>query len=983
MSNIDDDIGVSAFKKRSRRHNTADNSIVISQLLEPVSLNKTNSNKNNEKEKSNIEYKKDKEIIYNKGNIEKDEQYIKEKNIKTRLGSQVHTLKGRYNSNNNKKKKEKYNYQDKLNIQDDYDMYDTEETPVQDILKEEFNETQKKLTARQKQAHKDVESWEQSRLYNSGYNRIDNTAINKEYAIDIEEEKRIDILVHDFKPEFLREYLHNNISLSQNTIMSVVRDPTSDIAILSRNGSQSLRYYRDIKLKMSGTKFWDINSSKMGQIIGLERVKSLDELADDAASIELNNNIINDNNNDSNEHIQKYKYSDTQLKDDIKSNIKSDTLEIQRKNLPVFSVRTEQLRIIRDNQIVILCGETGSGKTTQLPQYLLEDGYCNNGGIIGITQPRRLAAVSVAKRVSEELGINIGKQVGYSIRFDDCTSDETVLKYMTDGMLLRETLISPLLQSYSIIIMDEAHERSLNTDVLFGLMRNICSIRKDIKLIVTSATLDTNKFSYFFGNAPIFNIPGKTYPVEIIHRQTPSDDYIKDMVDLVLSIHISQSSGDILCFVTGQEDIEATCYFIHERIKELDQKILPLLILPIYSQLSAEHHTKIFEKTPKGIRKCVVATNIAETSLTIDGIRYVIDSGFCKLRVFSSKIGMDALQITPISQASAGQRKGRAGRTSPGICYRLYTEYQYFYELLQNTVPEIQRTNLNNVVLLLKSLGVTTIWEFDFMDPPPMNNIINSLYNLWVLGALLDDGSLSDMGKKMVEFPLDPPLSKMLITSTKLHCSNEIITITSMLCEPEIFLRPKDNIEEADLAKEKFHIPESDHLTMLNVYIQWLQNSSSSEWCRKHFLHFRKLQKVREIRSQIVEIMKKNHHTIISCKYDYDIIRKVICSSYFINAAKCKTIGQYVNLRTGITAFIHPSSCLFELGSIPDYIVYHELVMTTKQYARCITIVEGEWLAELGPMFFSIRETVRQMQLRRIAGSSTAPQVTSNSETQN
>ena len=435
-----------------------------------------------------------------------------------------------------------------------------------------------------------------------------------------------------------------------------------------------------------------------------------------------------------------------------------------------------------------------------------EEGYSSNG-VIGCTQPRRVAAMSVAKRVSEEMKCKLGDKVGYAIRFEDVTSKSTIIKYMTDGVLLRESLTQSDLDEYSCVIMDEAHERSLHTDILFGILKSVAVRRADFKLIITSATLDADRFSDFFGGVPVYTIPGRTFPVEKLHHKTPVEDYVDAAVSQVLGTHLSDPPGDILVFMTGQEDIEATCQLTAERLEKLGTEVEPLTILPIYSQLPSDMQAKIFQKSEDGSRKVVVATNIAETSLTLDGILYVIDCGYCKLKVFNPKIGMDSLQITPISQANAEQRAGRAGRTGPGRCYRLYTEACFKFELFSTTVPEIQRTNLGNVVLLLSSLGVKNLLEFPFMDPPPQENILNSMYQLWILGALDNTGSLTTLGRKMVEFPLDPPLSKMLIIAEELGCSAELLTIVSMLSVPTVFFRPNDRAEESDAAREKFFVP--------------------------------------------------------------------------------------------------------------------------------------------------------------------------------
>lgn len=707
-------------------------------------------------------------------------------------------------------------------------------------------------------------------------------------------------------------------------------------------GSALVRYHREMKeRKKAQKKEWELSGTRLGDIMGVEKPK--DEMDDNA------------------KYGGDYK-TEHRFKDHIDDEDRMDRTKImkQRQFLPAFAVRNELLQVIRDNNIVIIVGETGSGKTTQLTQYLHEEGYTKYG-VIGCTQPRRVAAMSVAKRVADEVGVKLGEEVGYAIRFEDCTSNKTIIKYMTDGILLRESLSEPDLDNYAAVIMDEAHERSLDTDVLFGILRQVAARRNDIKLIITSATMDATKFAMFFGNVPVFTIPGRTYPVELYFSKSPVEDYVDAAVKQTIQIHLGGLEGDILVFMPGQEDIEVTCEVIKERLKTLSEtsttEIPELAILPIYSQLPSDLQAKIFRKADQGIRKVVVATNIAETSLTVDGIMFVVDSGYCKLKVYNPRIGMDALQIYPVSQANANQRSGRAGRTGPGCCYRLYTERQYKHEMLTNTVPEIQRTNLANVVLLLKSLGVQDLLQFHFMDPPPQDNMMNSMYQLWILGALDNVGQLTPLGRNMVEFPLDPAMSKMLLVSTEMHCSAEVLIIVSMLSVPSIFYRPKGREEESDLVREKFQVPESDHLTLLNSYLQWRMHKYSSHWCQQHFIHPKAMRKVREVRQQLKEIMESHKLPIISCGNEWDCIRKCICSAYFHQAARLKGIGEYVNMRTGMPCHLHPTSALYGMGFTPDYVIYHELIMTTKEYMQCVTAVEGQWLAELGPMFYSVKES--------------------------
>ncbi|KAK3223616.1 hypothetical protein Dsin_010641 [Dipteronia sinensis] len=324
-------------------------------------------------------------------------------------------------------------------------------------------------------------------------------------------------------------------------------------------------------------------------------------------------------------------------------------------------------------------------------------------------------------------------------------------------------------------------------------------------------------------------------------------------------------------------------------------------------------------------------------------------------------MGMDALQVFPVSCAAADQRAGRAGRTGPGTCYRLYTENAYLNELLPSPVPEIQRTNLGFVVLLLKSLKIDNLLDFDFMDPPPQENILNSMYQLWVLGALNNVGGLTALGWKMLEFPLDPPLAKMLLMGEQLGCLDEVLTIVSMLSVPSVFFRPKDRVEESDAAREKFFVQESDHLTLLYVYQQWKEHQYRGDWCNDHFLLVKSLRKAREVRSQLLDILKTLQIPLTTSGHNFDIVRKAICSAYFHNAARLKGVGEYVNCRNGMPCHLRPDSAIYGLGYTPEHVVYHELILTSKEYMQCVTAVEPHWLAELGPMFFSVKDSDTSM----------------------
>ncbi|KAL4424788.1 hypothetical protein ABPG77_000828 [Micractinium sp. CCAP 211/92] len=625
------------------------------------------------------------------------------------------------------------------------------------------------------------------------------------------------------------------------------------------------------------------------------------------------------------------------------------SIKDQRESLPIFKLREQLIQAVHDNQVLVVIGETGSGKTTQMTQYLAESGYTSTGKI-GCTQPRRVAAMSVAKRVSEEVGCRLGEEVGYAIRFEDCTSQQTVIKYMTDGMLLREALLDDMLSQYSVIVLDEAHERTIHTDVLFGLLKGVIQKRKDMKLIVTSATLDAEKFSAYFFSCPIFTIPGRTFPVEVLYTKEPESDYMDAALITVMQIHLTEPEGDILLFLTGQEEIDTAAQILFERMKSLGPAVPELIILPVYSALPSEMQTRIFEPAPLGTRKCVIATNIAEASLTIDGIYYVVDPGFAKQKVFNPKIGMDALVVAPISQASARQRAGRAGRTGPGKCYRLYTEAAYKNEMLPTSIPEIQRSNLSMTVLTMKAMGINDLLNFDFMDPPPPQTLISALEQLYNLGALDDEGLLTRLGRKMAEFPLDPPVSKMLIASVDLGCSEEVLTIIGMLSAQNIFYRPKEKQAQADQKKAKFHQPEGDHLTLLAVYDGWKNSKFANPWAYENFIQARSLRRAQDVRKQLVAIMDRYKLDLVSSGRNYQKIQKAICSGFFFHAARKDAQEGYKTVVENQPVFIHPSSALFQHQ--PQWVVYHELVLTTKEYMREVCEIDPKWLVEMAPRFF-------------------------------
>ena len=611
------------------------------------------------------------------------------------------------------------------------------------------------------------------------------------------------------------------------------------------------------------------------------------------------------------------------------------------------------------SQILVFVGETGSGKTTQIPQFVLFDDLPHlHRKMVACTQPRRVAAMSVAQRVANEMDVNLGEEVGYSIRFEDMTSQKTMLKYMTDGMLLREAMNDNDLSRYSVIILDEAHERTLATDILMGLLKEVVLRRPDLKLIIMSATLDAQKFQRYFNNAPLLAVPGRTHPVEIYYTPEPEKDYVEAALRTVLQIHGTEPDGDILLFLTGEEEIEDAVRKItlegDEMAREADAG--PLKVLPLYGTLPPAQQQRIFEPAPGPLkpggragRKCIVATNIAETSLTIDGIVYVVDPGFSKQKIYNPRIRVESLLVSPISKASAQQRAGRAGRTRPGKCFRLYTESAFKKELIEQTHAEILRCNLASTVLELKKVGIEDLVHFDFMDPPAPETLMRALEELNYLACLDDEGNLTALGKLASEFPLDPALAVMLISSPEFYCSNEILSLTALLSVPQIFVRPTSARKAADEMKALFAHPEGDHLTMLNAYHAYKGAQAQSDpkrWCYDHFLSLRALQSADNVRLQLRRIMETHDLEFVSTPFEdkkyYENIRRALVAGFFMQVAKRDSSGKaYTTVKDNQSVLLHPSTVL-SIDS--EWVVYNEFVLTTKNYIRTVTTVKPEWL---------------------------------------
>jgi pre-mRNA-splicing factor ATP-dependent RNA helicase DHX15/PRP43 len=654
-----------------------------------------------------------------------------------------------------------------------------------------------------------------------------------------------------------------------------------------------------------------------------------------------------------------------------------------RRNLPVSAQRDEFLKMFHETQILVFVGETGSGKTTQIPQYVLYDDLPQTQGqMIACTQPRRVAAMSVAQRVADELDVTLGEEVGYSIRFEDKTGPSTILKYMTDGMLLREAMTDPDLARYSVLILDEAHERTLATDILMGLLKDVALRRPDLKIIVMSATLDAQKFQAYFNNAPLLLVPGRTHPVEIYYTSEAEKDYLEASIRTVLQIHATEPAGDILVFLTGEEEIEDACRRITAEVDDMIENADagPIRVYPLYGSLPPAQQQRIFDpaptsRTPNGRpgRKVIVSTNIAETSLTIDGIVYVVDPGFSKQKVYNPRIRVESLLVSPISRASAKQRAGRAGRTRPGKCFRLYTEVAFKKELIEQTYPEILRSNLSMTVLQLKKLGVDDLVHFDLMDPPAPETLMRALEELNYLACLDDEGDLTALGRLASQFPLDPTLAIMLITSPEFYCSNEILSMTALLSVPQVFVRPASQRKRADSMKDLFAHPDGDHLTLLNVYHAFKAEDAqmdAKQWCHDHFLSFRALQQADNVRMQLKRIMEREDVELVSTSFEnknyYSNIRRSLIAGFFMKIAKKESSGKTYTTMDTESVLLHPSTVL---SVDAEWVLYNEFVLTNKNYIRTVTAIKPEWLIEIKPDYFDVNDisnTEIKMGLKRV-----------------
>lgn len=635
--------------------------------------------------------------------------------------------------------------------------------------------------------------------------------------------------------------------------------------------------------------------------------------------------------------------------------------------LPVSQRREEIKRLIAAHQVVIVCGETGSGKTTQLPKMCLELGRGLNGQSIVHTQPRRLAATATAKRIAQELNSEVGQWVGFKIRFQDQSNASTAVKLVTDGILLAESQTDPLFKKYDTIIIDEAHERSLNIDFLLGYLKDVLGKRPDLKLIVTSATIDAERFSRHFEDAqgkpaPVIEVSGRLYPVEVRYKDpndfdtnrrknapvNPADEVDEDAfqaatLDAVEEL-CREGQGDILMFLPGEREIRDMANFLSKNMRQT------LEVLPLFARLTAQEQERIFK--PSGRRRIVLSTNVAETSLTVPGIRYVIDSGVARVKRYSYRNKVEMLQVERISKASANQRAGRCGRVADGVCIRLYAESD-FMGRADYTDPEILRSSLASVILRMKSLHLTEVEEFPFLQRPMGRAIADGYQLLSELNALDDAGHLTKIGRSLAKLPLDPRIARMLFEASRRACLSEMLVLASALSIQDPRDRPIDAQEAADNAQQQFDDAESDFMSFLKLwkfYIDLkekkLSNRDMKSTLQKKFLSANRLREWGEVHQQLTSMVKDQKWNLNTSAAKYDQIHLALMAGLLGNIGlKHETDPVYLGARS-IKFSIHPGSNLFKKGG--KWIMAAELVETTRLYARSVAKIQPDWIEKVG-----------------------------------
>jgi len=620
-------------------------------------------------------------------------------------------------------------------------------------------------------------------------------------------------------------------------------------------------------------------------------------------------------------------------------------LPITYPDLPITLEKQRIIQAIKDYPVIIVAGETGSGKTTQLPKFCLEAGLGRNG-IIGHTQPRRIAARSVAMRIAAELKTPLGTVVGYKVRFSDKTQASTRIKVMTDGILLSELQQKKSLPAYDCLIIDEAHERSLNIDFILGYLKTLLTKRADLKVLITSATIDVERFSQFFNDAPIFEISGRSYPVEVVHLP-PEMAQAEDPALAVLSavdMACMRGSGDILIFLSGEKEIR-------EVMEVLTAHHPTAKILPLYSRLSVSDQQKVFQEF--SARKIIVTTNVAETSLTVPNIRFVIDAGLARVSRYNYRNKLQRLPIEPISQASCEQRMGRCGRVGPGICYRLYTKEDYLSRPIF-TEPEILRTNLAGVILKMLALGIKKIESFPFIEPPDNRFIKDGFTLLERLGAVSENRQITRIGKVLANIPIEPKLGRMMIAANHYGALQEILIIVSALSIVDPRERPQEFIAKADLAHKAFQHESSDFMSFLKLWEflhvgkNTLSHNQFRKYCRTHFLSYIRVCEWFDVYQQLEDLAKELGFKKNQVAADYSLIHKSLLTGLLDTIGMKEDKKEYLGARN-IKFTLHPASALFKKS--PQWVMACEIVHTSKNYARTNAKIETPMIEEVGKAF--------------------------------
>ena len=625
---------------------------------------------------------------------------------------------------------------------------------------------------------------------------------------------------------------------------------------------------------------------------------------------------------------------------------------MRKEDLAIYQYKDKIIEMVNNNQVVVVEAPTGSGKTTQIPQILFHAGL-TGWGTIGVTQPRRIAAFSVSSRIAEEMNAELGRLVGYKMRFDDKTSSHTQIKIMTDGILLEELRSDPLLEKYSIIMVDEAHERSLNIDFILGLLKDILKQRKNFKVVVSSATINAKLFSEYFNNAPIISVDAHQFPVDIqyIPLITNAPDILQHkIVEIVDKIETTKKDGDILIFLEGEQSIKECC----DNLEILKiNKSYKLEILPLYARLAPEDQKKVFHEY-QGKRKIVIATNIAETSITIDGIKHVIDPGIAKINFYNPRTFTSFLESKPISKASCNQRKGRAGRTAPGIVYRLYSKKD-FENREDYTKEEIYRTDLSEVVLRMADLAIYDYTDFDFISPPKRGAIFSAIETLISIDALANNQRLTELGKKMVSFPLEPRLSRILLEAVEQYPKvvYNVLIIISFLSAKTPFLYPHGEEIESRHAQKKLADHGGDFFTWINLFYKFVGEKNKDAFCKKFYLDSRSINEIVNIHAQLCDMLREREYAIEN-KFDYDDIVRCVCAGlkqYLCKKEKRRRPTYFSMTEREIR--MHPGSFLFD--SSPDWVVGGEIVNTGRTYIRSAAVVP-EKLVKLnfGEIYYSL-----------------------------